>query len=366
MRAVREALRGRCDPSLLARAASEVMGEPVRLIPNQIAPLPPHHHADGAVALLAAGDSLLVLVAVEPSLAARITASLLGRTPPWVDDTQPVPPLIQAATGAFLAAVARRTSAAQSGLAPPLRLRDVGGSASRALSAASRCTGVLIDATALVGDDAFSISAVVAARPRPTAGLPPFTLDTLRALGDMPLSLPIVASCAEATRQDIEQLGPGQAWMPGATWTVRADPQGLCGPVLLAGSRGELALPANLHADGRIVVGKGVMHVDVDPRANDANEASESPNAADESVATAADVVADVPVVVRVEVGTVTLSAREWAALQPGDVITTGVRVAERAVLRVAGVEVAQGELVDIDGELGVRIHALSGRGGVP
>ncbi len=60
---------------------------------------------------------------------------------------------------------------------------------------------------------------------------------------------------------------------------------------------------------------------------------------------------------VRVELGAVTLTAREWSALRAGDVISIGRRVSEPVVLRIAGMEVAKGELVDIEGELGVRIR---------
>ncbi len=64
----------------------------------------------------------------------------------------------------------------------------------------------------------------------------------------------------------------------------------------------------------------------------------------------------DVPVVVRVEIGAAEMRAREWAALGKGDVIALGTRIAEPVVLRVGGIEVARGELVEIDGEVGVRI----------
>ena len=64
----------------------------------------------------------------------------------------------------------------------------------------------------------------------------------------------------------------------------------------------------------------------------------------------------DVPVVVRVEIGMVQLPAREWAKLSTGDVLTLGKRIGEHVVLRVAGEEVARGELVEVEGEIGVRI----------
>jgi flagellar motor switch protein FliM len=43
-------------------------------------------------------------------------------------------------------------------------------------------------------------------------------------------------------------------------------------------------------------------------------------------------------------------------------VIETGRRIAEPVTLRVAGQVVARGELVDVEGELGVRIRELFGR----
>ena len=51
--------------------------------------------------------------------------------------------------------------------------------------------------------------------------------------------------------------------------------------------------------------------------------------------------------------------ARELAshpALASGDVVTLGRRVADPVVLRAGGVEIARGELIQIEGEVGVRI----------
>jgi flagellar motor switch/type III secretory pathway protein FliN len=72
------------------------------------------------------------------------------------------------------------------------------------------------------------------------------------------------------------------------------------------------------------------------------------------------EAVLDAPIVVRVEVGAVSMTAAEWARLRAGDVIETGRRLNEPVVLRVAGREVARGELCDIEGELGVRIRELA------
>ena len=64
----------------------------------------------------------------------------------------------------------------------------------------------------------------------------------------------------------------------------------------------------------------------------------------------------EVPVVVRVEIGSVEMRAKEWAALGPGDVISLGRKIGEGVTLRVGGVTIARGELVDVEGEVGVRI----------
>ena len=81
-----------------------------------------------------------------------------------------------------------------------------------------------------------------------------------------------------------------------------------------------------------------------------------SSSASDSSVSSTVEVLADAPVVVRVEIGTASMTAREWAGLSAGDVIALGRPIAEPVILRVAGVEVARGELVQVDGEVGVRI----------
>jgi flagellar motor switch/type III secretory pathway protein FliN len=69
-----------------------------------------------------------------------------------------------------------------------------------------------------------------------------------------------------------------------------------------------------------------------------------------------ADVLAEMPVEIRVEAGTVTMPARAWAAMGTGDVVVLDRRVGESVTLRVGGTIVGRGELVDVDGNLGVRL----------
>jgi flagellar motor switch protein FliN/FliY len=71
---------------------------------------------------------------------------------------------------------------------------------------------------------------------------------------------------------------------------------------------------------------------------------------------------ADVQVALTVELGRVTLPMRELLSLAPGAVLELD-RAADAPVdVLVNGTLVAQGEVVVIDGELGVRITALADR----
>lgn len=68
------------------------------------------------------------------------------------------------------------------------------------------------------------------------------------------------------------------------------------------------------------------------------------------------EVLEDAPVVLRAEAGAVEMLAREWAGLAPGDVVSLGRKLGDPVVLRIAGVEVGRGDLVQIDGEIGIRL----------
>ena len=69
-----------------------------------------------------------------------------------------------------------------------------------------------------------------------------------------------------------------------------------------------------------------------------------------------AEALAEAPLHVRIEAGSVTMPARAWAAMGPGDVVVLDRRIGEPFTVRIGGREVARGELVDVDGALGVRI----------
>ena len=68
----------------------------------------------------------------------------------------------------------------------------------------------------------------------------------------------------------------------------------------------------------------------------------------------------ELPVEVVCELGRVTMSGRELLELRPGAVLPVGRPLAGPIDLTVGGRVVARGELVDVEGEIGVRITQIN------
>lgn len=81
---------------------------------------------------------------------------------------------------------------------------------------------------------------------------------------------------------------------------------------------------------------------------NDAPEA--------QSTGVRTDVLTALPVEVTVEIARAQCAVSEVASWRPGEVVTLATRVGDLVVVRAGGREVARGELVDVEGEVGVRI----------
>jgi flagellar motor switch protein FliM len=67
----------------------------------------------------------------------------------------------------------------------------------------------------------------------------------------------------------------------------------------------------------------------------------------------------ELPVDVVCELGRVSMSGREVLELRPGAVIPVGRPLAGPVDLTVGGRVVARGELVDVEGEIGVRVTQM-------
>jgi type III secretion system YscQ/HrcQ family protein len=201
------------------------------------------------------------------------------------------------------------------------------------------------------------------------------TREGLRAIGRVSLAVPIVAAVVQMYTSELLALEIGDAILLSPS-SLKRPP--CVGPVWLVGAHQEGGCRAEITADGRLVLRGTLNEADPDfpSEPNAANEessmvASDKSRGEDDSSheddaereddrGRQADsllaALGDAPVVVRVEIGVAQMPAREWAELGPGDVVALGRRIAEPVILRVGGREVARGELVDLEGEVGVRI----------
>jgi type III secretion system YscQ/HrcQ family protein len=324
-------------PAHLAFAASTLLRVPVEITKHEASlsswlPMP----SGVRLHLVAPSVDADVTLDLEPSLATRIAATVLEEPLAWIDPAKAPPPEIVGAAGAFAVALARRA-----GEGVPWRL---------ATSArAEATTHLVVRATIMIDTEVHEARASIPVAGRvPTT--PAFDHAALASQGDLPLTLPIVAAELALPRASLADLAVGDALVPGEAWSVERKGASLEGEALLVAPHAEVGLGA------RVSLGEAPRLVLIAGSA----KAPWEPDMPDDERANTAEALADVRVVVRVELGTVTLSAKEWAAVDPGDVLTTGVRVGERVTLRSGGVVIARGELCDLEGELAVRITERS------
>jgi type III secretion system YscQ/HrcQ family protein len=165
------------------------------------------------------------------------------------------------------------------------------------------------------------------------------------ALAEAQVALRIEVGRTAVARADLAGLAAGDVVLF-ERFGVR-DARG--GPVTLRLGRGGIA--ARLDGDALAVVenfrlNPGATTMETDPtQKNDA--------------ASADQLLRELPVEVVCELGRVTMSGRELLELRPGAVIPAGRPLAGPVDLTVGGRVVARGELVDVEGEIGVRIVQL-------
>jgi flagellar motor switch/type III secretory pathway protein FliN len=337
-------------------ALSEVVAERVEIRVRRFRPIDAARGGDDAIGVLLApagdrGTSRRMLVEVEGALGAAITARALRQRAPRITDAARAPtPALSGAFAAVLVAALRRAHAGA-----PLKVISAGPGSALARDLAKLERDVTTAwLTVIVGPDAFDARVSVPDDAAVTARAPAFTHADLQAMGDAPIALPLVVATTLASRAELAALVAGDAFVPPKLGIALHAGGVLLGTVALVPPRGERGIAADLAADGRLVV-RGLLEthpwerpMSSDERASDA--------------ATTIEVLEDAPVVVRVELGVVEMKAREWAALGTGDVVSLGRKIGDPAILRVGGVELARGELVQVEGEMAVRIVAREKR----
>lgn len=325
----RRRFEARVDPSRLRPAIEAVLSCDATLVVHRVGVGPPPR-AKSSVVLATSDPTTKIVLSVEPELAVFALARALGRVPQLGPLGAPLDPPLSGALSAIVVEIARRT------FAFPVTL---------ASAPNDDAEGVVVDLTLIADGRSFGASAWTSLAELPqvhenSSGI-------LEGLGALEITLPVVVGVATSARDELASLRPGDAWLAGAGFFI--DVHGV-GRGVLAPAGAEHGLGIDFLGDGRIMLRGGTVAIAADTETGMA-EADEA-NRLEQTVLEA-------PVVVRVEIGAVAMSARDWARLRPGDVIETGRRIAEPVVLRVAGREVARGELVNVEGELGVRIREI-------
>jgi flagellar motor switch/type III secretory pathway protein FliN len=271
---------------------------------------------------------LRIGLAVEAPLASALLSSFLRRPIPIVPSELTPEAALIGALSALLLEAARATGA---------------GDSLRPATPAEQADAVFVHATVMVGGRPYAAAAwfrcdALAEEPAPDP--------RLARLGALELELPLVIGVGLSTARDLARLTCGAAFCAGPGMWV--DREGVGRAVLAAGTS-EVGIAAELLPDGKIVVREATKVL----------LATESTVKSDAHPSGLEQAVLDAPVVVRVELASVSLPAREWASLKPGDVIETQRRIGGPVVLRSGGRALAHGELVSVDGELGVRVTRL-------
>ncbi len=290
-------------------------------------------------------SSRRVLVEMEGALAVALTARALRQhVPKVIDGKAPHPPAFVGAVAAVLLTALRRTHAGA-----PLTVLEAGPGSALAQKLSSTEHSVMTAwLTVLVGDEAFDARVSIPNAAAITVVPRAFTPADLRAMGDARLALPLVVATTVASRVDLDALARGDAFVPANVVIALHESGALRGPVSLVAPCGEEGLAADLAEGGQLVIREGLRS-----HLWEHDVSLENRHAAASNTAVALE---DAPVVVRVELGTVEMRARDWAALGPGDIVAIGRKLGDPAILRVGGVELARGDLVHIEGELAVRI----------
>jgi len=335
MRALRHRLEAHGNLASMARALGEILDTRIEVRLRDVRDSSRASRSEPSAVTLALEDdagSVRAWLEVEGAFAAQCAARALRRPllrTAALDPFSPPPESVYGAFAAVVVATLRRGAGEH-----PLRLRRTDPAMAMPLAEVLE-DAIFANFTVILEDEAF-LARVAFARAdallSPTAD-PPWDRTALTRLGDVPLAMPIVVSASLSTVAEMEALGAGAAWLPPRASLVRG------GPVVLCAPRSDIGLSATLGEDGTLVVGGSVEDLSM---ARDENVLVENAG--------------DIPVVVRVEVGSAEMRAREWANVRAGDILTLGRPVGSSVLLRVGGQEVARGELVDIEGELGVRI----------
>ena len=318
----------------IALALREIYALPARELPSQ---------ARGAVVRLGLPGGRAALVVVEAALAGRLARAALGLDEPELGAPRPLTLAEEGAVEFLVAALCGADVAQVTGV--------VGEAAVATLAGPHNHDGWLAVAAAHVASPVGDGWARLIVPDVARLGAPPLrAMEAIAAraqrLADAHVALRLEVGRTAVARGDLSGLAAGDVILF-ERFGVR-DARG--GPVTLRLGHGGFG--ARLDGDALTIeehfrLNRGVSSMEFDP--SQKGEAASTDQ-----------LLRELPVEVVCELGRVTMSGRELLELRPGAVIPAGRPLSGPVDLTVGGRVVARGELVDVEGEIGVRITQLN------
>lgn len=323
---------------------SSLLGHPLRAKALLGATLPREavlsaHRGASLCAVFSHASAGVALLALQRPFARSLALRALG-DPSAPSAHAPLDTLSPAEEGALFALLSHAVTRAFAPAAPPV-LRAVTDDVADALDAIGPTRSLLAWPFELtLGGDA-SRAVVVAAPMSASRFCEGISELSPRAL-DVPLAVTLIAARAVWSASEFSPLEAREVLSLDG---LRATRDGLSGDVT-ARAAGHLDCAARLE-DGAVTLTETPHPITVTMA--DTNDRSASDDAR----------ITSIPVELTVEIARATSSVGAVSAWRPGAVLTFETPIGEEVLVRANGRPVARGELVDVDGSVGVRVTAL-------
>jgi type III secretion system YscQ/HrcQ family protein len=351
---LRGALRALTTPSARATAEAEaLLGVRAELRPGVVELWPA---ADARAALAApscalwlehdAGARALPLVCqLAPELGAALVDRVLGGDGKTAHVAGAVLDEVSAGVLAYLAARVCAASAAELRVRAPLRAAE---EAHARVGDARVLVWPL--ALALSGEHAGTLRVFIAESTARALATRAQIAPRRSQVATLPIALCAHAARVTLHRRELAALAVGDVIIPDRCALAR-DARGYAGPIELhAIGNARVLLHAQAHAAA----------LTIDAVTGNGEDVMSEGKRIQTAALDAARLGDDVPLELCLEVARFNLPLGELSALAPGEILSTGRAIGEHVALSIAGRVVARGELVDIDGEIGMRVLELA------
>jgi flagellar motor switch/type III secretory pathway protein FliN len=176
------------------------------------------------------------------------------------------------------------------------------------------------------------------------------------ALATLPVDVVVEGAIGTLAPDDATALSMGDVVLLENTWVARDAAGGFSGEVRARiDGAARMRMRCSLGSSGLSVIA-----IDVDASIAATNAKTKGRGMEPDTERQVLDRASDAPIPVSIEIARFSLPLAELSQIQVGEVLVTGKVIGERVALRAGDRVLATGELVDVDGEVGLRILELA------